>query len=492
MTVPALVASAVLVAVFAVAGVAKLLDRAGSREAARSFGVPERLSGLVAVGLPLAELTIAVLLLPAATRMIGAVAALALLLVFGVAIAVAMARGQAPDCHCFGQLHSAPTGWGTLARNAILAVLAAFVAVAAWSDPGTGAVEWTARVDGGGWVVLALGLALTAVLVAGGFVILHLLHSYGLVLTRLDRVEARLREAGFELEGPDDVPQLGLAPGTAAPAFWLPSTDGDRVALGDLLQPERPVLLLFTSPTCDPCSLLMPEVARWQREHADELTVALLSDGDPEPVRAKAAEHGLVNVLVDETLSAYEAYGANGTPSAVLVAADGTIASWLAAGGDWIETLVDEALAGDGRGSGLPIGADAPGLVVEQLDGDPAALRDLLDGPTVVLFWNPGCGFCRAMRDELVAWEASPATGTPGLVVVSAGSAEDVRGEGFASPVLLDPEWALATALGADGTPMAVQIDPDGRIASETVTGATAVLALLGAAERGSVLEAAQ
>ena len=65
-------------------------------------------------------------------------------------------------------------------------------------------------------------------------------------------------------------------------------------ALGDLLEPGRPALLLFTSPTCGPCTHLVPSVAAWQREHADELTIALLSTGAPDAVRAEAAEHGLV------------------------------------------------------------------------------------------------------------------------------------------------------------------------------------------------------
>ena len=113
----------------------------------------------------------------------------------------------------------------------------------------------------------------------------------------------------------------------------------------------------------------MPEVARWQREHADELTVALLSDGDPEVIRAEAAEHGLDHVLVDETLSAYEAYGANGTPSAVLVADDGTIASWLASGGDWIESARRAGARRARAMPGLPIGTRAAVAPVETLGG---------------------------------------------------------------------------------------------------------------------------
>ena len=473
--------SLALAAVFAAAGLAKLADREGSRAAARAFGVPDRLAAPVAHVLPPAELAIALLFLPAATRLWAAVAAVALLAAFCAAIGRALARGERPSCHCFGQLHSAPAGWRTLARNAVLAGAAALVAVAGRDEPGPGAFAWTTRLDGTGWLVLALGVALAAVVTIGGYAVVHVLRSYGRMLVRLESVEGRLRAAGFDFGEPDDIPELGLAPGSPAPDFRLATVDGERLGLDDLLRPGNPLLLVFTSPGCGACSVLMPTVARWQREHAGELTIALLNEGDADLIRAEAREHGLAHVLVDAELAAYTAYEANGTPSAVLVSADGTIASWLAAGSEWIETLVDQALHGAGDASSLPIGAEAPEHRLEVLDGGEAALRELVDGPTVLLFWNPGCGFCRAMHDDVLAWEASRPASAPRLVVVSAGAVEDVRAEGFASPVLLDPDWALSAALGADGTPMALLLDGDGRVASRPASGGAAALELLGA-----------
>lgn len=468
---------------FVVAGVAKLFDPRGSREAVRAFGTPRVLAGFVAIALPAAELAVALLLLPAATRWWAAVAAFALLLVFCAAIGTAMARGKAPDCRCFGQLHSSPAGWSTLARNAVLAGIATLVVITGRDNPGPGAFAWVAGLDGVEWLVLGLAVALVGVVAVGGFAVVHVLRSYGRVLVRLEAVEERLRAAGLELEEPDDVPQLGLAPGTQAPVFWLPSVDGRRVALGDLLAHGRPALLLFTSPSCGPCSMLMPEVVRWQREHADELTVALLSAGEPDQVRADAAEHGLEHVLLDEDLGAYQAYEANGTPSAVLVGDDGTIAAWLAAGNDWIEALFQEALRGAGRTPGLPVGAEAPATPLTRLDGGETTVAELVARPTVVLFWNPGCGYCRAMHDDVRRWEEAPPNGAPALAVVSAGTLEEVRQEGFTSQVLLDSEWTASGAFGADGTPMAVLLDGDGRVATPLVTGGPAVLALLGAGE---------
>ena len=480
----ALISSTVILAVvFALAGVTKLLDRDGSRAAARSFGVPDRLAGIVGLGVPLGEIAIAALLIPQVTRWWAAVVALALLLVFCGAIGRAIARGEVPDCHCFGQLHSAPAGWRTLARNGVLAVIAIFIVAAGRVDRGPSVVAWGSGLGGLEWLVLGLCVVLAAVVALGGYAVAHVLRSYGQVLVRLDGVERRLRAAGLELDEPEDVPQFGLEPGTSAPAFSLGSVEGGRVTLDDLRAPGAPVLLLFTSPTCMQCSILMPEVARWQNDHADELTVALLSDGDSERIRAEAIEHGLQHVLFDEGLTAYEAYEANGTPSAVLIGDDGTVVTWLASGSDWIGTLVEQALSGAGRAPGLPVGSEVPSIRLESLAGDETELAEHLSGPTALVFWNPGCGYCRSMHDELRAWESDRPADSPALVVISAGSTDDVRAEGFASTVLLDPEWALSAALGADGTPIAMLVDGAGRVASPLVSGAVAAFALLGARE---------
>jgi thiol-disulfide isomerase/thioredoxin len=472
-----------LAAVFITAGVAKLLDPRGSREAAKAFGAPEQLARPVAVGLPVAEIVIAFLLLPTATRWYAAVAALVLLLTFCAAIARVMARGEAPDCHCFGQLHSSPTGWRALARAGLLAALAGVLVVAGRADPGPSVVSWMSGLDAMQWLVLGLAVVLLAFGAVGAYAVLHVLRSYGHVLVRLDAMEQRLRAAGFDFEEPDEVPELGLEPGTPAPAFSLESPDGGRVDLATLLEPARPLLLLFTSPTCGPCSLLMPTVAEWQREHANELTIALLSAGDADAVRAEASEHGLENVLLDTDLGTYEAYQANGTPSAVLIGDDGTVAQWLAAGSDWIETLVQQALSGMGRTPGLPVDTELPALSVRRLDESEVDLRDVVERESVLLFWNPSCGFCRSLHESVLAWEADPPEGAPALVVVSAGEAYSVAAENFASTVVLDPEWTVSGALGADGTPMALLVSASGRIASPITGGGPAVLELLGARE---------
>jgi thiol-disulfide isomerase/thioredoxin len=98
-----------------------------------------------------------------------------------------------------------------------------------------------------------------------------------------------------------------------------------------------------------------------------------------------------------------------------------------------------------------------------------------------VLFWNPGCGFCQQMLPDLKEWESGAPEGAPRLLVVSAGTEEANRKMGFASPVLLDQQFAVGRSFGVSGTPSGVLVDAEGKVASEVAVGAPAVMELAGA-----------
>ncbi len=463
-----LAAVVVLAVVFATAGVAKVIDSAGTREAVVAFGVPQRLSVLGAVLVPLAELTVAILLIIPRTRIAGAAGSLVLLSLLSAAVAVSLARGRAPECQCFGQLHSAPASWKTLARNGLLAGL------------GVIALTVTPASLAGSEVLPAAGaLATVAVLAACVLGYVSLLRSQGRLLLRLDAIERGLAQAGIGLEAQAPaMPSFGPAPGAAAPDFTAVDETGTTVSLDDLLASGLPLLLAFTSPDCGPCRTLVPTLAAWQRDHAERLTVAVVTT-DP---GAETRAHGLARVLADDDLTVYGLYEANGTPSAVLVSADATIASHVAQGVDAIVRLVDEALAEplDVDEPGLPVGAPIPEVSLVGLDGQATSLIGDAEDATLLLFWNPDCGFCGSMRDELLAWEQGPPRGAPRLVVLSSGDEDATRADGFASAVVLDPGMVVGSAFGATGTPMAVMLDSRGVVASPLVAGAAAVLALAG------------
>ena len=281
------------------------------------------------------------------------------------------------------------------------------------------------------------------------------------------------------------MPEIGLEPGSTAPTFRVRSLSGETVSLETLIASGLPSLLLFTSPHCGPCKALLPVAAAWQRQHGEELAVVFASDGPREEVLAEAEEHDLEHVVLDESRYLYDAFKANGTPSAVLIRQDGTIGSWVASGRDWIEHLVAAVIEGDDGEQGLPIGTPVPALELPSLSGQMVSLESLRGRDALLLFWNPTCGFCRSMHDDVDAWESSANGAGPKLVIVSSGDAESTRAEDFQSLVLLDPSLAARHRLRCERDAMAVLVDAEGRVASSVVAGAEAVFALARARRDG-------
>lgn len=305
--------SAMLLAgVFVVAAIAKLLDRAGTRETLAEFGVPARAAAPGAVALPLLELAIAVALIPAATAVPGAIAALVTLLVFTAAIAVTLARGAAPDCNCFGGLSRTTVGRGTLVRNALLAAIAAFAA-AAGTD---GAIAWIrdAVADDRGWVIAIVALA--ALVLGLAWFSWQLLRQNGRLLLRLDAQTSEL--------GAGETYAPGLAVGEIAPAFARESLDGRPISLEALLALGRPVALVFTDPDCGACQGPLEHAARVQRD--GELTVAIVARGNAERLAERARELGLERVVHDADAALFGAYRFGGSPAAVVIGPDGRVA----------------------------------------------------------------------------------------------------------------------------------------------------------------------
>jgi peroxiredoxin/uncharacterized membrane protein YphA (DoxX/SURF4 family) len=488
MDVGLLIARLILAGVFGLAGVTKLADLDGAREAMRGFGVPSRLAGPAGIALPIVELAIAVLLLPLATSWWAALTGLALMLAFIAGIVVNLRQGRRPDCHCFGQVYSAPIGRETLIRNGIFAVLAAVLMLPGPDIQGASLAGWLGdlsaaeRVLVGGEVLLLVGMGALA------WVVMQLLRQQGRLLLRLEGLEASPAAAAAR----PPVPEIGLPIGTPAPGFALEAVGGGRVSLDDLRVPGRPTLLIFADADCTPCNALMPDIAHWQRDHADAVTIAVVSRGTREANAAKAREHELIHVLVQQDHEVADAYASLPTPSAVLIRADGTIGSQGAAGVDAVRTLVARlagmhapAVPGGNGARQVPapepsrIGQPAPELELPDLAGEPVRLADFRGEEVLLLFWGPDCGYCQRMLPNLTAWEANPPVGAPRLLVVSRGGVEPNRAMGLRSPVVLDQGLAVGRSFGTRGTPAAVLVDAEGRIASDVAAGMTAVLGLL-------------
>lgn len=462
-----LLARLILALVFGIAGIAKLADPAGSRKSIAAFGVPEPLALPLAWLLPLMELVCAAALLPLASAWWGATGVLILLLSFSAGITISLIRGRRPDCHCFGQLHSAPIGWRTLVRNAVLAGISAWIVWQGRYNPGASLLSWGLS----GRSSALAGLALAVVLLAGFelWALVHVLRQNGRLMLRLEAVEAKLAAGGVP------APPPGLPVSSAAPAFRLSDLNGRTVTLPMLLEPGKLLLLLFSEPGCGACDAAIPEVAQWQREYRDRLSIVPITRGTVKENRAKGAKFDLQNVLIQTDREVAQAYQVEGTPSAVLVK-EGRIESSLAIGIDQIRGLVARAT--------LPApvkeGDLVPSLRLPDLSGKLIDLAHLRNRRTVMLFWSPSCGFCQQMLDDLKKWEDSQRGDGPELVVIAAGALDENRKQGFRSRVLLDPYYAASQVFNSGGTPSAVLLD-QGRVASSVAVGAQAVLELAGA-----------
>lgn len=213
---------------------------------------------------------------------------------------------------------------------------------------------------------------------------------------------------------------------------------------------------------------------------------------------------GLTSIVLQNDREFMHTYQSIGTPSTFVISSDGKIARSFAIRAEAIELLAthiapvttlikpnalqpasncsnDNAAARISDSSGaLKIGEPAPEIKLLDLDGKKIDLADFRGNELVLLFWNPECGFCNRMLDDLKTWETNLPKDAPKLLLVSTGTIEANRSLGINSPILLDQDFATGSKFGAGGTPSAIRIDSKGNIASEVVAGAQSVLALIG------------
>jgi uncharacterized membrane protein YphA (DoxX/SURF4 family) len=331
------IARVVLAAVFITAGVGKLIDLDGSRKAMRDFGVPESVADAFGLLLPIAELVIAVTLIFRPTAQWAALAAFVLLLAFIAGIANAMRKGEAPDCHCFGQIRSEPAGRGTLIRNGVLAVIALIVLI----DGGGPAIDTWVRGRSTG---TAVGILAAIVAVALAVAFWQQRKKNAQLTQRLAQAEANQRNKIAP----------GAPVGTPAPETPLRNLDDMPVSLAELRR-GRPQLLVFVSPGCGSCQELYPDLRRWQLGLQERIAVTLISGGHTEDNLYMREEHGLDDVLLQDNTEFVDAWHIRGTPTAILLDPDGRVASGPAESVFAIEPLVRAVLHG---GNVAPVSVD--------------------------------------------------------------------------------------------------------------------------------------
>ena len=323
-----------LSSIFLVAAVAKAISPLQTREALLGFGVPKHMVPPLAAALPVVELALGVCLLPVAWPRAGAAASLALLGVFTGITASQLARGRKIDCRCFGELRPRPIGRRSLVRNAALMVAAGLIA---WQGPGGWSISikhwfWGLPADKSALLALqALTLGLSA---AVGALLVHRTRADAAVAGRLAAIEDQLVNVPLA---------TGLPIGALAPAFELPTAEGQLHSLRALLGPGLPLVLLFVHPDCGSCARLLPKVLNWRALHQSRLRFALITTSSARGTTAP--EYEALAPLYEQARQVSKGYQARSIPSAVLIRPDGTIGSHLAVGEAAIQRQIDLELS---------------------------------------------------------------------------------------------------------------------------------------------------
>jgi thiol-disulfide isomerase/thioredoxin len=183
-----------------------------------------------------------------------------------------------------------------------------------------------------------LTIVLAAAVIAQWRLLVSLLRQNGRLLLRIEALEgggARplVRES-------ESLPPL---PGPI-PAFSLPDLEGNFVSLDDLRSLNRAILLVFLHADCTVCSLLLPEVARWQQEYGDRVTVVVVAEEASSGLIEAASANALQRVLIGGSREVIGVREAGPLPSAVLLAPDGRILGGPISGADGIRILLSTAV----------------------------------------------------------------------------------------------------------------------------------------------------
>jgi thiol-disulfide isomerase/thioredoxin len=152
--------------------------------------------------------------------------------------------------------------------------------------------------------------------------------------------------------------------------------------------------------------------------------------------------------------------------------------------------LAATAQAGGEGGVSLPLGTDAPGAALEDLEGNAVDLAAYVPRgkPAIIEFWATWCELCEALQPQLDRIQSSYGEQV-NIVAVAVGVAQTVRrvrrhledhDPGY--PYLFDARGAAVRAFNATTTSIVVMLDAQGKVA---YTGVGAQQNLTGAATGG-------
>lgn len=476
----------ILFGVFGVAAITKLLDPEGAKKAMSDFGTPEEFTGFFAVALPFAEIVFAVCFLFVSMSWAGAAGALILLSSFIGGMIWQMAQGNAPDCHCFGQIHSEPIGKKSLIRNIVFAVLALVLLFHGRDNQG---LDLATTSSGMLQMVLILLLVILAVVLLGYLV--KVTAQQNEIIRRIGVLEFATGEPGAVERNEAGDPSDGLPIGAPLPDFAISDLNSRVVQFDHLLGEKKPLLFLFVGSQCAPCEALLPEIIEWEAELSDKLKFVFFSHGDIETNRGKFGGDDKRTVLVENERELALAVHAKWTPTALFVDSDGNIASHIAPGDIAIRRLVEQIKTRDlneefihflgMNGHRKPnIGESIPQFSATDINGRRITEKDFAGRKTLVAFSSPTCGHCVNLMQQIREWEPGRKAHDPEIIIFTDGDEEEERKLGLEASIIIDKEYKTATKFGMRGVPSAVLVNENGIIATEAAIGPSNIWSLIG------------
>ena len=251
-----------------------------------------------------------------------AIATIGLMLAYLWLVVHALRKSENASCSCFG--HQAPITGATVFRNAWLVALATATALVIWMNPLLGGVVTAVPPQGWPWVIAAAVVAATV----------------GVVLwSGAERDEPRIErvahDSAHRLDVSSDETDY-IRTRTPAVPVWL--ADGTTVNLRKLAM-RKAILLVAVSPSCGSCQPVHDRVPAW-RELLPEVDVRLLLMLDPDD--GEWTEYSEPQSLHDPNGYVRGSIADWGTPTAVLLGADGMLAGGPVTGFEAIDDFVGD------------------------------------------------------------------------------------------------------------------------------------------------------
>jgi hypothetical protein len=142
---------------------------------------------------------------------------------------------------------------------------------------------------------------------------------------------------------------------------------------------------------------------------------------------------------------------------------------------------IDELASSGGTAPEHPL--DVPLMTV---DGTTATLPAVIDRPTLFLFWHMECRPCQALLPTVRQWHSGEEHHSKLVAVVTGDVPLSGLDFGRGVPIVLDPDFRLARAVGADGAPACAVLGPGGDRIGSVAVGVPAVSLIL---EQGDAMD---